>query len=53
MEFEKRGYGCAKTLPAAPLLAVGAVGPPAAATPPASDLSYAATDCWTKAPRGL
>lgn len=47
------GCGCPKTLPAALFLAVGAVGPLAAARPRESGQSYAATGFVTMAPKGL
>lgn len=45
MNCGEGGCGCPKALPAAQSLAVGAVGPLAAATPLVSDQSYAATGC--------
>lgn len=53
MNCDEEGCGCPKTLPAALFLAVGAVGPPAAARPLESGQSYAATGFGTMAPWGL
>lgn len=50
MSCDEEGCGCPKTPPAAQPLAVGAVGPPAAAMPLESGQSYAATGCGTLAP---
>lgn len=50
MNWDEDGCGCPKTLHAAQLLAVGAVGPPAAARPLESGQSYAATGCGATAP---
>lgn len=47
MKCDEEGCGCPKTLPAAQFLAVGAVGPPAAARPQESSQSCAATGCGT------
>lgn len=53
MNHDEVGCGCPKTLTAALFLAVGAVGPPAAARPRESGQSYAATGCGVMAPWGL
>lgn len=50
MYWDEDGCGCPKTLRAAQLLAVGAVGPPAAARPLESGQSYAATGYGAMAP---
>lgn len=50
MNCDEEGCGCPKAQPADPFLAVGAVGPPAAARLRESGQSYAATGCGTMAP---